>query len=142
VNPFQLFAFFLAIGAAVWGLFCSYFLIFGDRDYSLLLFGPGYLVLVGYIWRCIVTPPIPYRVIIWGVSALLQGAWLVWGLMALWHDGARFTAFQSLALCWWLGSFSISVYGLIADKEEKCETVQKPVNGPAENRDERIKESQ
>ena len=114
MSVFRVLAIILSVGAGLWGIFCSYFLIYGDRELSLLIFGPGYVVLAGYLWIAIGYPHSDVRRLVWGLSALVQGAWLVFGVLVLLHD--RLNGFAILIASWWFGSFVVSICGAAMDK--------------------------
>lgn len=105
----------LAIGGILWGLFCLLFFITGDALRSLVLFGPGYVVTIGYIVRFCTNPPLSARRTIWGLSCLVQGAWLGWYLWGAAHGGARASTLEFLGVAWWSLAFGSSVLGLAAD---------------------------
>jgi hypothetical protein len=117
-NTFRLVASFLAVAGSVWGLFCLLFFIAGDPLHSLVLFGPGYVITVGYICRAILTPSRQWRRVIWGSSALLQGAWLTWFVIETARVGIRGFAFEYLSFGWWAFASVVSVCGFIIDVAE------------------------
>src|ERR1700677_1270816 len=85
-KDFRILAGLLAAGGIFWGLLCL-----ENIDYSLhsLIFIPGYIITVGYIVRCFYTPRLFWLRVIWGSSAIVQGAWLVWIIAELTHEGLR-----------------------------------------------------
>src|SRR3954468_4788429 len=105
----------LAIGGAFWGVFCAFFFLCGDPFAALMYLGPGYVVTAAYWWRLFSTPPVESRRFIWGLSALVQGAWCVWGVIALIHDGWRNVCFDLLTNGWWVFALVASVYCLFTD---------------------------
>lgn len=110
----------LAIGGVGWGLFCLPFL-FWSPSYSLMIFGPGYVVTAGYILRACSTLSLGARVGVWLLSSLVQGAWLLWVLIAI-FDGAWFRgngAFQFVTLGWWIFAFVASGYAGLNEREQK-----------------------
>ena len=109
----------LAVGGLLWGLFCLIFIVAGDTAKALMLFGPGYVVTVGYIVRCCSLPPLAWRRAIWGLSGLVQGAWLLWALSGVVQSGFRGFAFEFITLAWWLFAFAVSVYGLVAERDRQ-----------------------
>lgn len=107
----------LAFGGVGWGLFCAIFFLRGDVGRAMWLFGPGYVVTVGYLWRALAPPPPEWRRLIWAGSILIQGAWLNWSLPELWQRGLPHYAFGYISNGWWIASFAISILGVILDVE-------------------------
>jgi hypothetical protein len=117
----QWLAIFLAIGGMLWGLFCLPFLLLGDPLRTIPTFGPGYVVTFGYLVRAIYTPSIRLRVGIWLLSALVQGAWLLWSLSGVltgeyFSDYYKAFIFGIIILVWWAFAFAASVYGIFTDR--------------------------
>jgi hypothetical protein len=112
---FRLLSGLLSIGGCLWGLFCLYFIILGNTAYTLLLFGPGYVITFGYIVRAVGSPSVTFKRLIWGTSAILQGSWLAWGTYLLIHDGLRSIVFDFVTTGWWGFAFFASAYGLAFD---------------------------
>jgi hypothetical protein len=109
----------LATAGIGWGSFCVIFLLRGDLLRSLLLFGPGYVVTIGYLWRAIVNPDPAWRRVIWGASALVQGGWIIWSLIGSIQHGRILTfPFANLSNAWWACSFVASLIGVLADVDE------------------------
>lgn len=104
-----------AVGGLLWSLFCLVFVVFGDFTRSILLFGPGYLVTMGYVYRALWTPSNLARRVIWGLSALVQGAWLYWFITNVIEYGLRGTKFDFVALTWWTVTFAMSIYAFAKD---------------------------
>jgi hypothetical protein len=86
---------------------------------ALLLFGPGYVVTAGYYWRAFGNPSPGFARGIWGLSLLVQGAWL-----SLVHWYAQPNSFDvdwvfglvvGLVYLWWLGSAAVSLIALVAE---------------------------
>ncbi len=69
----------LAVGGSFWGYLClsSMLAVLGGDAIPLLVFGPGYLVTIGYLDLCLRVPSPGWQRAIWGASALVQGAWLL-----------------------------------------------------------------
>lgn len=112
----------LAVIGALWGLLCLPFLILGDTLRALLVFGPGYAVTIGYVFRACATPPRWCRLGIWTLSALVQGTWLFVMLGLFLLEGGlvkngpfRAYVFEFAILSWWKFAFLASVYGAVAD---------------------------
>jgi hypothetical protein len=118
MRRFRILASALAVGGVVWGLFCLPFFIIGDISRSLMLFGPGYLITIGYICRTFWTPISEWRRMIWGTSAIVQGAWLTWVLIEATKRGLRGIAFEYISLGWWAFAFLASLYGVVRDVDE------------------------
>jgi hypothetical protein len=120
--PMRIMAGILAAGGALWGLFCLPFLIGGDwvhlnrTDLSILA---GYLVTIGYFIRCFSNPPLSARRAIWGFSTIVQGGWLSWYIWGAIHGGARASAFEFVAVLWWLFAFVVSLVGLFTEPHAK-----------------------
>jgi hypothetical protein len=112
----------LAAGGALWGMLCLPFLIGGDwvhlnrTDLSILA---GYLVTIGYCIRCFSNPPLSARRAIWGFSMIVQGGWLSWYIWGAIHGGARTSAFEFVAVYWWLFAFVVSLVGLFTERHAK-----------------------
>ena len=69
----------LAHGACFWGILLSPLVAeSSEKPMVFLTFGPGYVVTLGYLILVFIPPPLPARLFIWGLSVLVQGAWLVW----------------------------------------------------------------
>ena len=90
-----------------------------------LVFVPGYIITFGYIIRCVCTPRISWRRIIWGASAFVQGAWIVGIISAITYNELRYggvTAGDVFGLVleweWWLFALCIPIYGFRFDKRE------------------------
>jgi hypothetical protein len=116
----------LAIGGCFWGLLLSPWLLRPDvSPLAVAVFGPGYLVTVGYIVRSVSKPPTAGRLLIWLSSLLVQGAWLlflIWGMIekvaagrSAAHDVANATT------AWWAFATLASVVGLLADLPKQGE---------------------
>jgi hypothetical protein len=120
MGKFRVLAGVLAFGGVLWGLFCLLLILPYDSITALLYFGPGYVVTAGYIVRLCSTPPLGWRRAIWGLSALVQGAWLLWYLTELLRgaSGPR-KPFEWIALAWWSFAFSTSVLGFVAELDAK-----------------------
>lgn len=118
MRRYRILAIILAIIASAWGVFCALFALFGDRLAAIEMFGIGYIVAAGYIWRAISAPPVACRRAIWGLSATVQGCWLAWGILALMHDGWRNTVFDVITNGWWLFAFVVSAYAVVRDVDE------------------------
>jgi hypothetical protein len=111
----------LAIGGSCWGLFCLLFMLTAGDAVHLLVFGPGYLVTIGYFVLCLRVPSPGWQRAIWGTSALVQGAWMVFffgavfsrhGLLGiLWFGGVFPTPIFG---AWWTFSFAASIYALLS----------------------------
>lgn len=102
----------LAVIGSLWGLFLAYFIWVGDTRYGLLIFGPGYVVVIGYFLRAFIRLPTGYRKTIWVASCLVQGTWLQFGIYdAIW----RRTVYP--VLIWWIFAFTFSLCVKILDHE-------------------------
>jgi hypothetical protein len=67
----RLLAILLALGGCYWGVLLSPWMLRADvSPLAIAIYGPGYLVTLGYIVRSLTTPPPPARILIW-VSSLL-----------------------------------------------------------------------
>ena len=115
----------LAIGGCLWGLLLSPWLLRSDvSPLAVAVFGPGYLVTVGYIVRSVSTPPRAGRLLIWLSSLLVQGAWL---LFLIWEVIEKVAAGRSAAhdvanvmTAWWAFATVASVVGLLADLSKQA----------------------
>jgi hypothetical protein len=118
MTPARIMAGLLAAGGTLWGLFCLPFLVGADwvhlnsTDLSILA---GYLVTVGYFIRCCSHPPLSARRGIWIFSTVVQGGWLGWYVWGAIHGGARASAFEFMAVLWWIFAFVVSLVGLIIE---------------------------
>ena len=113
----QVLAALLAIGGLGWGVFLG--MLFGRTEHPLqaaLVFGPGYVVTLGYVLRVFMTPPLRWRLTIWLSSILLQGAWLTWYVVGTVGDGnfGQLTQLNVLVV-WWFFATVISIAGLFAE---------------------------
>jgi hypothetical protein len=55
-------AVFLAVGGCYWGLLLSPWVLRSDLSpLAVAIFGPGYLLTIGYVIRCVSTPPLLAR---------------------------------------------------------------------------------
>ena len=116
----------LALGGCLWGLLLSPWLF--QRDVSPLaiaVFGPGYLVTLGYIVRSISTPPPGARLLIWVSSLLVQGGWLlflIWGVIEkLVAGGSVARDIANPATAWLVFATVASLVGLLADLPKEAE---------------------
>jgi hypothetical protein len=116
----------LALGGLFWGLLLSPWLFRPEASLlAWLVFGPGYLVTLGYVIRATCTPPLAARRLIWVCSLLIQGGWLLsiaWaeiGQLAL----GRSVHEPSLASAWWLFATVVSFVGFFAEKQIFAEPV-------------------
>jgi hypothetical protein len=66
----RLLAVILSFGGVGWGMFCLPFL-FWNPSHAFLIFGPGYVVTVGYILLACCTLSWSKRVAMWLLSALV-----------------------------------------------------------------------
>jgi hypothetical protein len=108
----------LALGGCFWGLLLSPWLFRPEvSPLAVAVFGPGYLVTLGYIVRSVSTPPLMARRLIWGISIIVQGcwlAWIVWGISEKVMAGHTSNE-PSLPVAWWLFATAASVVGLLAE---------------------------
>jgi len=110
----------LAAGGIGWG-FWSVVAIVTFHTLASLIFIPGCIITVGYIVRCFRTPQLSWRRVIWGASALVQGAWLVTFIVALisqGHISADDVFSPIVAWVWWIFALGVSIYGLCYDKRQ------------------------
>ena len=105
----------LAAVATLWCIFCALIIFFGNWK-ALALLGPGYLVTLGYYWRAIGHPSLRWRRIIWGVSGLVQGAWLL-GIIGAAHFGSLGGwSSSALFITWWSISFGASLAAFVLEE--------------------------
>ncbi len=85
---------------------------------AVLVFGPGYLVTVGYIARSVCTPPFVFRRLIWIASFLVQGAWLAYIGSEIVEELCSGRTFNEplIPLLWWAFATIASVVGLLTDR--------------------------
>ncbi len=111
---------FLAIGATFWGILCAFILLSANAG-GLVIFGPGYLLTIGYYWRAFGDPSPQWCRAIWGFSSLIQGAWFTLiAYMAFTHplgfiSSIGFACFALLVTLWWLGAFAMSLTGFFME---------------------------
>ncbi|MFM8931358.1 MAG: hypothetical protein ACKOS8_05710 [Gemmataceae bacterium] len=111
----------LALGACFWGIILSPVIAEAiEKPMVLLTLGPGYVVTLGYLILVFVPPPLPARLLIWGLSVLVQGAWLVVvGLPSIWEKLAHGAPLNGPLWLggWWLFATIGSIVGLLLEKE-------------------------
>jgi len=84
---------------------------------------PGYLVTAAYIVRCLCTPPLWARRVIWVASLLVQGTWLAW---ITWAIAERVMAGRTvnespLPVMWWLFATAASAVALLTERPKPAE---------------------
>ncbi len=104
----------LAVGATLWALFCAWFIIAGSWR-ALLTLGPGYVITVGYYWRAFGRPSPNWCRAIWGLSLLVQGAWLGWVVLAMFSGPLGGGPFGLLMLVWWTAATLLSLIALLME---------------------------
>jgi hypothetical protein len=111
----------LSIGGVGWGLFCLPFVFWSPLGW-ILVFGPGYVVTIGYLVRAFSTMSLGSHIGIWLLSALIQGAWLIWALSWV-FQGAWFRGhtFEVVILGWWVFAFAASMYAICTERNEKSQ---------------------
>jgi hypothetical protein len=118
-KTFRLLASSLALGGVLWGIFIAG-LIFESRSVlALLFYVPGYLVTAGYIARCFSAPRHFWLRMIWGISAIVQGGWLIWYFSQIAAIGVPDNLLELINIMsvWWVFAFVVSVFGYFYDKE-------------------------
>ncbi len=121
IGPPRIVAGFLAIGGIYWGVLL---LPWMPQPENLLLklfvFGPGYVVTLGYWIRVLASPPLLGIQLIWGASVLVQGGWLVCHVVATLgrEGGVTRLAQPKLVVAWWLFATVGSVVALMLEREE------------------------
>jgi hypothetical protein len=116
---FRVSAIFLSFGAGLWGSFLL--LVASDFGALLWIFGPGYLVLAGYLWIGIGYPNSIIRRTIWALSALVQGLWLAIAAIDVFNRGGIHNSAQLIPISWWFLTFTISILGALLDNSIKDE---------------------
>jgi hypothetical protein len=122
----------LAAGGILWGILSVAASTMSQSIVTWLVFMPGYIITIGYIIRCIYTPQILWRRVIWGASTLVQGLWVVFYFGALGYGVLRYGVGVSsgdsisiigdvanLFMLWWIFALCISIYGYRFDKRPK-----------------------
>lgn len=100
----------LALGGAFWGFLLL--MIFNTEGSAsrlsifILVAGPGYLVTAGYAVRALLSVSFIVRITIWRCSMLVQGAWLIFGVIV-----------PTPLTLWWLLAFVGSIFA--ASKESR-----------------------
>jgi hypothetical protein len=93
----------LAIGGLFFGTLVAQLLI--AEPWQIVIWGPGYLITVGYFIRAASRPNYLLCAAIWWSSLVVQGAWLViGGLFGGWP-----------AIIWWLFATITSTWALFVD---------------------------
>jgi hypothetical protein len=122
---FRVLALSLAIGGAAWGLVVLVLLLLGGHALDfVLIFGPGYAITAAYAVRACHTPRQKWRLLLWIMSALVQGSWLVPSVLDVVRGGGAQTTFYFLSLGWWAYAFLVSVYGIVGDVDDVREKRQ------------------
>jgi hypothetical protein len=110
----------LALGGLFWGLLLSPWLFrSGASPLAWLVFGPGYLVTLGYAVRAVSTPPLAARRLIWVCSLLVQGAWLSylgWRVTEQLALG-RSVKEPGIMAAWWVFATVASCVGLFTEQQ-------------------------
>lgn len=110
----------LAIGGVFWSLFCAGLIAIGQVERTLPIFGPGYVITLGYIMRALIKNPsetlIRLRFIrsMWLVSAIIQAAWLIPIGFAVFTHAQEWTLRSPGILAmmiWWIFATLVSLYG-------------------------------
>ena len=125
----------LAIGGSYWGLECFGSIrprlwhgrLLGPDPIPLLVFGPGYLVTIGYLVLCLRVPSPGWQRAIWGASALVQGAWLLVFIGAefrIWGGFADLIFGNPIFGAWWTFSFAASIYALISLRSDGLDEIR------------------
>ncbi len=104
----------LAVGATLWAVFCALFIIAGSAR-ALLIFGPGYVITVGYYWRAFGRPSPSWCRAIWGLSLLVQGAWLGWVVFAMFSGPLGGGLFGLIIIVWWFAATVVSLIALLLE---------------------------
>jgi hypothetical protein len=109
----------LAVGGCFFGLLLYPWTFRGDvSPLAVAVFGPGYLITLGYIIRACSTPTLGFRRLLWSASLVIQGTWMVGDLSGM---AARLAAGQTLnepllPTAWWIFATFASVTGILLDK--------------------------
>lgn len=114
----------LALGGFLWSLFCLPLMLVGVPVRTVLIFGPGYFVTVGYFARAIMpNPPSAAAYLwarsIWWTSAVVQGTWLGWWLSAVIENlrgPTVITPFGIVVTVWWTFATLASIYGALTER--------------------------
>jgi hypothetical protein len=123
----------LALGGCFWGLLLSPWLFRADvSPMAIAVFGPGYLITLGYIIRSICTPSLGLRRFIWGASLLVQGLWLAcitWAMAEHQLSGQSLND-PLLPIAWWALAAVASVVALFTERAKQTESsvVPDPTN--------------
>src|SRR5262249_23471638 len=122
----RLLAALLALGGCYWGLLLLPWLIRPDvSPLAVAVFGPGYLVTLGYIVRSVSTPPMAARYLIWVGSLLGQGAGLlglIWGVTEkVAAGGSALNDVVNWATAWLVFATAASVAGLLTERPKPDE---------------------
>jgi hypothetical protein len=84
------------------------------------IFGPGYFITAGYIWRGFGNPSRLWSRRIWFASMLVQGLWLTLLTVNLIWSFPGAEEFQKLTpgLAWWFATTLVSALGVVFDGGE------------------------
>jgi len=116
----RLIAVMLALAGLVWGVFLLAVALSSagaNWGFFFAVFGPGYLVTIGYLLRAAGTPPLRVRQGIWVVSILVQGAWLVLDVAENLPRSRPWESESLLLPGWWLLAVVCSTVALRLEKE-------------------------
>ena len=118
----RLLAILLALAGCFWSLLLApWFFRPTVSPVAVLLFGPGYLVTLGYIIRSVSTPALTTRRLIWVVSLVVQGGWLAWIALSMFIGVVTGHSLNEpvLVVSWWVFATAASVVGFLAEKPKK-----------------------
>jgi hypothetical protein len=111
----------LALGGVCWGVLLIALIPHAEHAaLPLLVFGPGYVVTVGYLIRTVTTPPLRARQVIWVLSLLVQGGWLTWHVVGTLASSGPIHKLTEprLVVAWWLIATAASIVALIMDSAD------------------------
>ena len=113
----------LAAGGIFWGLLSAAAIKGSGSLVVSLVFIPGYIITLGYIIRCVYTPRLLWRRMIWGASTFVQGAWLVSIIAAMIYGELRYGGVTAadvfgpiVCWLWWIFALGTSIYAVRFDK--------------------------
>jgi hypothetical protein len=110
----------LAIGGIYWGVLLLPLIPHAENPLlPLLVFGPGYVVTLGYLIRVVTSPPLRGRQVIWGFSVLVQGGWLVCHVVATLGNGGPISRLTEphLIMAWWVFATVGSIVAFMMERE-------------------------
>jgi hypothetical protein len=103
----------LALFGILWGVLVF---PFTHSWTGFLLFLPGYILTVGYVFRAIANPSRAFVHVLWSVSTIVQGIWFLWAVTTHISEGRMpNSAAEWMLPAWWLTATICSYFGMKLD---------------------------